>query len=246
MPRWGEYDFPALHSKLTLNELSSISIQYKNKDIYPSINATGKITVNAPVKKEDTTKKFSVPDISFENLKISREAPYVEIGSIGIAGSIKSPNMGGFEVSIEDIGSFKSDDGDGLSFTGAISLSKGSFDLAGKIVLKLFGDYAKWKFNRVEVDRIHVSYKSQPFSLEGGVWFKSGDALYGDGFRGDIHLDILEKFKFDAVAVFGENNTLAIILAFPRPSQARCAVGLSLQSFAENHYLTTITTPTYS
>ena len=120
----GTYNFPALYSTLTLNELSSIEIQYKNKGLYPSINAHGKITINAPLTEKDSTKKFSVPDITFENLRISREAPYFEIGAIGITGNLRSPNMGGFEVGIGDIYSFNTPEGSGLGFTGLFSGSQ--------------------------------------------------------------------------------------------------------------------------
>jgi hypothetical protein len=209
----GQYNFPALYSTLTLNELSSIAIEYRNKELYPSINANGKITINAPLTEKDSTKKFSIPDITFENLQISREAPYFQIGSIGISGDLRSPNMGGFEIGLKDIKSFNADDGTGLSFIGSVSLGTDAFALSGELGVKLYGDYAKWRFKKIGIDKVHVSYTSKPFSIEGGVWFKNGDAVYGDGFRGDIKLDILGKFGLDAVAVFGKKDNYKYFLA---------------------------------
>ena len=43
----GDYEFPALKSTLSLSELSSISIEYRNKELYPKIDATGTLTVKA-------------------------------------------------------------------------------------------------------------------------------------------------------------------------------------------------------
>jgi len=198
----GAYDFPVLHSTITLNELSTIDILFKGSEFYPSIHASGALTVNAPLGG-DSSKVFSVPDISFENMVISRESPYLKIGAIGITGSLRTPKLAGFELSVSNIRSFSDAKGSGLSFETGITLS----DMFGGFTgLKLYGDYEQWKFKEVYVDRVNVEYNSSAFSLSGGVWFKNGDAIYGDGFRGDISLTLINKFKFDAVGIFGKKD----------------------------------------
>jgi len=198
----GAYDFPVLHSIITLNELSTMDILFKGSEIYPSIHASGTLTVNAPLGS-DTVKVFSVPDISFENMVISRESPYLKIGAIGITGSLRTPKLAGFDLSVSNIRSFSDDKGSGLSFETGITLS----DMFGGFTgLKLYGDYEHWKFKEVFVDRVNVEYNSSAFSLSGGVWFKNGDAIYGDGFRGDLSLTLINKFKFDAVGIFGKKD----------------------------------------
>jgi hypothetical protein len=210
----GEYDFPVLHSTLTLNELSTIQLQYRDRELYPVINATGKLTVNAPMSDKDSTKVFSVPDISFQNLVISREAPYVQIGDIDVTGNLKSPEVAGFTVSVDEIAEFKDADGAGLRFTGNIGLvNNNGLSVSGKAGIKLLGDYAHWRFNKVAVDRVDVNYQSNSFNLQGGVWFKNGDALYGDGFRGDLRLELVKKFSFDAVGIFGKKDDFRYFLA---------------------------------
>jgi len=205
----GEYDFPVLRSTITLNNLSYIDILFKEKEIYPSIHASGKLTVNAPIGK-DSTKVFNVPDISFENMVISRESPYFQIGAIGVSDTIRSPKLAGFELSIREIRSFKDNKGSGLAFETGITLNE---TFGGFTGLKLYGDCSTWKFKEVEIDRVKVNYNSSSFSLAGEVWFKNGDKFYGDGFRGDIRLELVKKFTFDAVGVFGKKDDYRYFLA---------------------------------
>ena len=209
----GEYDFPALRSTLTLSELTTIQLQFRDHQLYPSINATGKLTVNAPMNEKDSTQVFSVPDIDFENLVISREAPYFQVGRIGVTGSLRSPRVAGFEVSIDDISGFKDGSGEGLRFTGNIGFVNSGIAISGQAGIKLFGDYERWKFNKVAVDKVNVNYRSNAFSLQGGVWFKNGDAVYGNGFRGDLQMSIIDKFTFDAVGIFGKKDDYRYFLA---------------------------------
>ncbi|MDR1155357.1 MAG: hypothetical protein LBL04_11675 [Bacteroidales bacterium] len=199
----GKYDFPVLASTLTLHPASTIELSFRDSDIYPVINASGVLTVNAPLGGNDSTSRFTVPDIAFENMRISREAPYVSIGYIGVSGNLQIPQIAGFEVQISNIRSFDHAAGSGLAFDADVSLSE---IFGGKTGISLYGDYARWKFDKVGVDKIYVDFKSRAFSLSGGVWLKNGDALYGNGFRGDVSLEIIEKFKLDAVAVFGKKD----------------------------------------
>lgn len=205
----GNFDFPVLRSTLMLNPNSTIEILIKDSEIFPTLNACGKISVNAPINESDSTKKFAVPDITFENLKISRDEPYVSIGSIGVTGELKSPKIAGFELSISDIKSFKNDKGKGLAFVAGIKLND---MFGGEAGLQLYGDYAHWKFDHVGLDKINVDFKSSAYSLKGGVWFKNGDAVYGSGFRGDLAFTLIDKFTLDAVAVFGKKDDFRYFL----------------------------------
>jgi hypothetical protein len=54
----GEYDFPALKTTLSLNELSTIELLFKDKEIYPSVHASGVLSINAPLGK-DSAKTFT-------------------------------------------------------------------------------------------------------------------------------------------------------------------------------------------
>jgi hypothetical protein len=205
----GQYDFPVLASTVTLNELSTIDLLFKEKDIYPSIHASGVLSVNAPLGK-DSIKTFSIPDIAFENMVISRESPYLTIGAISVTGNLQSPKLAGFELSVNNIHSFKNQKGSGLAVEAGVALNE---MFGGTTGLQLYGDYEHWKFKEVGVDKVHVEYKSSAFSLSGGVIFKNSDPVYGDGFRGNISLSLVDKFTFDAVGVFGKKEANKYFLA---------------------------------
>ncbi|MDR3184541.1 MAG: hypothetical protein LBT49_03950 [Prevotellaceae bacterium] len=198
----GRYDFPALKSTIELNELSTIAVLFKDSDIYPSVHASGVLNIDAPVGS-DTTKKFTLPDVTFENMVISRESPYLTLGSIGITGKVQTPKISEFELSITDITAIDNQKGSGLGFKAGVTLSE---MFSGEAGLQLYGDYQHWKFKELYVDKIKVDYRSSAFSLSGDVWFKTGDALYGDGFRGSIKLSLLNAFDFEAVGVFGKKD----------------------------------------
>ncbi|MDR1385024.1 MAG: hypothetical protein LBJ67_14420, partial [Planctomycetaceae bacterium] len=205
----GIYEFPVFKSTLALKDISTIEIAFKNGGVYPAIDASGKLSIDAPLGN-DSVKTFSVPDIEFEHLIISRESPYVQIGNISVTGDFRSPKLGGFELSITDIQSFKNEKGSGLTFKTGVSLGD-MFD--GITSIQLLGDYEHWKFKEVFVDRVKVDYKSKAFSIAGDVWFKNSDPVYGNGFRGSVKLSVLEKFDFDAIGVFGEKDNYKYFLA---------------------------------
>jgi len=205
----GKHDFPVLRSTLTLKETSSIEVLIKDADFYPTLRASGMLSIDAPMSKGDTTKKFSIPDIAFENMLISREDPYFGIGAIGVTGKLKSPKVAGFELYIEDIMPFSNASGGGLSFDAGVKLSS---MFGGEAGLQLYGDYAKWKFDKVGIDKVNVNFSSSAFSVKGGVIFKNGDAIYGSGFRGDVNFTLIKKFKLDAVAVFGKKDDFRYFL----------------------------------
>jgi hypothetical protein len=205
----GKFDFPVLRSTLDLNKNSTIDIDIEDGKLFPSINACGKLSIKAPINEDDSTKIFKVPGIPFENLKITRKAPYITIGSIGLTGDISSPEIAGFQIEISDIAPFNDDSGSGLAFNTGVKISS---MFGGMTRLKLLGDYAKWKFSSVEVERIDVEYKSGAFSIDGSVWMKNGDEIYGSGFRGDVEFSVIDKFTFDAVAVFGKKEDFRYFL----------------------------------
>jgi len=205
----GKHDFPVLKSTLTLNESTSLEVLIKDSDFYPTLKASGMLSIDAPLSSKDTTKKFTLPDIAFENMLISRADPYFGIGAIGVTGKLKSPKVAGFELYVEDILPFTNNQGSGLSFDAGVKLSS---LFGGEAGLLLYGDYAKWKFKKVSLDKVKVNFKSGAYSVNGGVFFKNGDAVYGSGFRGEVAFKLIDRFNLDAVAVFGKKDNFRYFL----------------------------------
>jgi hypothetical protein len=205
----GSYEFPVFRAKLELLETSTLEILIKDSDIYPTINATGKISIDAPINEDDKTKKFTLPDVNFEQLKISRVDPYGEFGAIGVTGEIKSPEVAGFQLTISEIGSFDNETGAGFTFNAGIKISE---MFKGDAGLQLYGDYKSFKFSRVNIDEASIYFKSNAFIIEGSVAFKNGDAMYGTGFRGELGLTVVDKFELEAIGVFGKVNNYRYFL----------------------------------
>ena len=205
----GIYDFPILASTLTLHESSRVEVSIKDGELFPVVDASGILSVNAPISENNDEPVFSVPDIPFQNMRISRDAPYLSIGRIGVSGDLRVPLIYGFELMISDIQPFSNNVACGLTFTTSISLSD---IFSGSTKILLHGNYEQWKFDKVTVEQINVDYQSNAFSLSGGVWLIDSDAMYGDGFRGEITLKLLNKFQFDAVGVFGKKDDFRYFL----------------------------------
>jgi hypothetical protein len=199
----GRYELPVLGSTVDLNQNSYIEIVVKDGGIFPTINACGILSIDAPLGGGDNPKKLKIPDIPFENMRLSRSAPYFEIGSVGLTGDIRSPELAGFELYLSSIAPFVNEKGSGLRFNAGVKFSE---VFGGDAGIQLYGDYSKWKFDRVGVDRIAVDFKSGGYSVIGSVEFKNGDEIYGTGFRGDVEFSLLNLFTFNAVAVFGKKD----------------------------------------
>ena len=193
-----ELDFPMLCAKLTLDETSTISLKMGDGGIYPTIKANGLLSVEAPIGKDTASSKLTLPELRFEGMEISRDR--FELGTAALTGKMESPSMAGFKLTLNDIKTVKSDNGQGLSLDAAVAVND-MFN--GDAKMALYGDAQKWKFNKVKVDKIHVNYKSGAFSVDGGVEFRDGDEVYGKGFRGDLKFTLIDKFTLEAVGVFG-------------------------------------------
>ncbi len=194
-------DFPMLCANLTLDETSTISLKMGNGGIYPTIKANGLLSVEAPIGKDTTSNKLKLPDLRFEGMEISRDR--FELGTAALTGKMETPSMAGFKLTLNDIKTVKSGSEQGLSLDAAVAVND-MFN--GDAKMALYGDAQKWKFNKVKVDKIHVKYDSKSFSVEGGVEFRDGDEIYGKGFRGDLNFTLIDKFKIEAVGVFGHKD----------------------------------------
>lgn len=194
-------DFPMLCAKLTLDETSTISLKMGDGGIYPTIKANGLLSVEAPIGKDTTSNKLKLPDLRFEGMEISRDR--FELGAAALTGKMETPSMAGFKLTLNDIKTVKNGNEQGLSLDAAVAVND---MFTGDTQMALYGDAQKWKFNKVKVDTIHVKYKANAFSVDGGVEFRDGDEIYGKGFRGDLKFTLINKFEIDAVGVFGHKD----------------------------------------
>ena len=198
----GNLDFPMLCAKLSLDETSTISLELRKNGIYPAIKANGKLSIGAPVSNDTTKSKLSLPDIRFENMLISREK--FELGTASLSGSLETPDLAGFQLSIGNIATVKNDKGQGIHLDASVTAF--GEQIEAKAGIDLYGNEQKWRFNKVDISKIGVKFKSGPVSASGEVEFREGDVIYGKGFRGEIKLSVMDKFDLQAVGVFGKKD----------------------------------------
>lgn len=191
-------DFPMLCAKLSLDDNSTISFKTTNKGIYPTINANGFLTVEAPIGKDTVNSKLILPDIRFERMVIGRDQ--FDIGIFSLTGKFKTPSIAGFNLTLSDIKTINDTDGVGFSIEAAVAVNE-MFN--GRTKIALYGNNKTWKFNKVKTDKVQIDYKSNAFAINGNVEFRDGDAIYGNGFRGDLDLELINKFNVRAVGIFG-------------------------------------------
>lgn len=197
-------DFPVFGANLTLQPSSYINLSVGKEGFYPLIHADGTLSINTELEKL----KVTLPDIKFEGMEISNRKPYFKPGVMSLAVSkLSMPSIGGFQLEIDDIGF----ENEALAFTIKLKLNE---MLNGAASLKLEGDFKKYKIKNVSLSRAEVHYKAEnTLSIDGAVEIKKGDEIYGNGFRGDLDVKLLNKYGLNAVGVFGKKDGNRYFLA---------------------------------
>lgn len=199
----GNRDFPLFCGNLSFDKTSSIEVELRDGSVYPTILANGTLSVVAPIGKDTANTKLVLPDLRFENLRISRDAPVFDIGRIALSNNKETSEMTGFKLVLNDINTVHDSDGSGVYVNASVCLTDQFTGTAG---LNLYGDADRWKFRKVKVGSINVAYNTPAYSINGGVEFKDGDEIYGKGFRGDLEFKLIDKFTLNAVGVFGKKD----------------------------------------
>lgn len=190
-----------------MDDCSTISLTIGNHGISPTINASGLLSVNVPIGKDTADSKLVLPSLRFEGMQIGPDK--FNLGTASLTGSLETPSMAGFKLTLNDIQTVNNANGQGLNFDANVAIND---IFKGDAGISIYGDVANWKFSKTKVDKIHVSYNSNAFSIDGGVEFRDGDELYGKGFRGDLDFELIKKFKIKAVGVFGRKDNYKYFL----------------------------------
>jgi hypothetical protein len=209
----------------TLKNTSSVKITYANDKFTILATLSGMVTIDGDV---GTDTKFNVPDMKFENVKISNQAPYFRGGTFETPTEVGA-KIGGFSInimlpqlvnttvenectfrvgaSIKLVGDGNGDSGSGMNFGAGTSVL-----IHGEMVT--VGGRQRWKYKDYDVEQINVnaSFKGVD-ALKGSIiWYKN-DPVFGKGFRGRVAITFsgLNKsgsggFGVEALAQFGKIN----------------------------------------
>ena len=197
-------DFPVFGANLSLQPTSYINLSVGKEGFNTTIHADGTLSINTELEKL----KVTLPDIKFEGMEISNRKPYFKPGVMSLAVSkLSMPSIGGFQLEIDNIGF----ENEALAFTIKLKLNE---MLNGAASLKLEGDFDRFKIKKVALSRAEVHYKAEnTLSIDGSVEIKKGDEIYGNGFRGDLDVKLLNKYGLNAVGVFGKKDGNRYFLA---------------------------------
>ncbi|MFC4095529.1 hypothetical protein [Euzebyella saccharophila] len=216
------YETPVFLGEMQLAKNSSVAIDVKDGKVYPSANLTGELSIVGKIgqkegekspstqEAEDSGKGFNFPGIQFQELKLETEPGKKAISatSFGFTGDMKLMN---FPASVENLQLVTPGNQVGLSFGLKINLdgdgshATTSMDILGK--LEESSKIQAWKFEKVKVDGVKVDYKKSGVHLTGGLQIMDEDPTYGNGFAGELSVDITKlNYKASAKAMFGSTT----------------------------------------
>jgi hypothetical protein len=206
-------------AEVTLLPSSYLEVAVKDGKFQAMASFTGKMSILGGVSSSGEDKsgtKLTVPDITFEQLVVSTQSPFIHSGTFGLGNGLKLPKIGGYGIAINKVGFVKDGEKRGISFNVSVNLmnsgdekngfsADASLSVLGTVTQREDGRQ-NYRFSNIKVSRIGIDVNQGAFALRGSLEFFDGDETYGDGFRGDIGASINMcggGLKLDATALFG-------------------------------------------
>jgi hypothetical protein len=215
-------------AQANIEEISSIAVEKKNGKWGASIDLTGTLSINLTGKENNNggVKKFNVPALDFEHLKVKTAegaTPTFEIGVLEFDNlNLPQIKLGNFELNLDSI-SLQSLPGSkyGLGFPLTLSLlgqdngngKSNANTIMGETEVLIVGVYdankKRFVYDHIEAKKISVSATIGPLlEMKGSLAIYSDDKNYGDGFRGELNAKA-EGIKVDIkfIAQFGKKGS---------------------------------------
>lgn len=184
-------DFSIFNAKAYLEKNSNITLRLVEDHFVPEAVLHGYMTLGKE-GNSDSTSQTKFDRISFRSLKLTTVAPYISAEYFGYEGEAK---LGNFPLSINKI-ALNNSDTKHVRLTIGAGLNLGQNLFSGATELSLLAKYEQntWTFDKLEVGSIAVnSVIAGVITLNGHLNWHRDDAVYGNGFAGDITLG----FSFD-------------------------------------------------
>ncbi|QHS63413.1 hypothetical protein [Chitinophaga agri] len=202
---------------ITLNKDCRIEVTKTDKDFIPKATLTGKVDLNKSV--------LNVKGISFEDLTLSTQKPYVHSGTFAIATEGGS-KMSGFPIGFDDLSLGISDGKVAVGATVKLNfMNSGDKGFSGStsFVVTAAQDEVKstvmvnniaveridtrWKLDKVTVNDIDLTVKVMAFQMHGIISLFDEHPVYGNGFRGMLDFSLPGPIpKAKATAYFGSKD----------------------------------------
>lgn len=174
---------------VTLKPESSIEIEYKAGAFKTLATLSGTAKVNGNLF---SGVNVDIPDIDFEGVEISNQAPYFSPGTWKFPNTLGA-KFAGFEITLSGLGMMETFDKDpALKFSAHIHVTddttkisaSGGFLFVGR--LRNDNGHQRWMLKKVEVEQLHLSGQLPGVHVDGLANFYKNDSIYGTGFRGVI------------------------------------------------------------
>lgn len=184
-------DFSIFKAKAHLEKNSSVTLRLVENRFIPEAILHGYMTFGKE-GNSDSTSQTKFDKISFRGLRLTTVAPYISAEYFGYEGEAK---LGHFPLSINKLALNHSDTQHvRLTIGAGINLGKNLFSGATELNLLAKYENQTWVFDKLEVGSIAVnSVIAGVITLNGHLNWHRGDAIYGNGFAGDVTLG----FSFD-------------------------------------------------
>ncbi|MBP1677509.1 MAG: hypothetical protein H6Q20_2068 [Bacteroidetes bacterium] len=205
-------DFNVFAAKAYIFPGSYIDINVVNHRFCPKAVLNGVMTISATKQtagdKDNPNEKplLSVKNIEFQELTLNSVRPYFGVKYCGYKGDV---SLGGFPVTLSDIGMAANGDEIWLGFGVKVNLMENKF--SGQTHLKIIGGIRDtdgeqaYVFKKVEIDDVSINANFPKMTLAGAVRFNRNDPVMGSGFQGNLKmtLNLGKSFDVEAAAAFG-------------------------------------------
>lgn len=184
-------DFSIFNAKAHLDSTSYVKLNLIEDRFLPEAvlhgqMALGELDSSSQGAKAETVKLSS---LRFRNLRLSTKAPYISAEYFGYEGEAK---LGDFPLSIHKLELGNSPQGGvRLAIGAGITLSERLFSGQTEIALRAAYKDHTWHYEGMDVSEIALDAKiAGKIGLKGKLNWHRDDAVYGDGFAGDILLSL--------------------------------------------------------
>ncbi|MDR1552027.1 MAG: hypothetical protein LBS69_01005, partial [Prevotellaceae bacterium] len=198
-----DFNFDIWKAKATINANSYIQLKVIDGKFRPEaiLNGSLSVSVNSLAK---------IDDIRFTEMHLQTVAPYFSVKSLGCEGDV---SLKGFPLSVSKIALTTVNKEARLGFDAKLSLAGDKTSIAAKTRLEIVSsveESGKWKYQKLDVTKIILDSVTiaGAFSLNGSLILLNDDPVYGDGFAGEIDLDIKKGIELGVRvrAIFGNKD----------------------------------------
>jgi hypothetical protein len=204
-----------LGASVNINNNSAITVAMVNNKFKPTAILNGNIGFNIP--------KFNSNQgqLTFQNLTIVTDAPYITNGLFGLGLSNGATlKFKYFSLSLNslmlgvDQGKPKLMAGVGIGITDPGTWNLGintQVTLVGKVEPSnnpMFANIGKLTLESCNINGVNINFQTAPVKFQGGITFNDNHPVYGDGFFGNVYVNITEMISLPGISVgFGKKPT---------------------------------------